>query len=215
MIWLLVVVVNDATVVFGPNWVEAQEQLTLGDLLEQVSGKDFLEFHVGVKTGKDEHSPTHTATLSQPLMTFYSYGDRFVKFVVDSSSKEKTTEPKSAVSVLMRSIYADHLPAKHNPVNNKKQLLFNDICSLLNDKKVGFLPDEVPGIGYRFVQTLTDVLWYIDGHYHKFESRCKHGKVPPIPDIFLSLIREAMAMLVATITGYLKSISPHSCNKRK
>ena len=38
--------------------VEAQEQLTLGDLLEQVSGKDYLELHVGVKTGKDEHSPT-------------------------------------------------------------------------------------------------------------------------------------------------------------
>ena len=40
------------------TWVEAQEQLTLGDLLEQVSGKDYLELHVGVKTGKDEHSPT-------------------------------------------------------------------------------------------------------------------------------------------------------------
>ena len=40
------------------TWVEAQEQLTLGDLLEQVSGKDYLELHVGVKIGKDEHSPT-------------------------------------------------------------------------------------------------------------------------------------------------------------
>ena len=40
------------------TWVEAQEQLTLGDLLEQVSSKDYLELHVGVKTGKDEHSPT-------------------------------------------------------------------------------------------------------------------------------------------------------------
>ena len=42
------------------TWVEAQEQLTLGDLLEQVSGIDYLELHVGVKTGKDEHSPMHT-----------------------------------------------------------------------------------------------------------------------------------------------------------
>lgn len=33
------------------------------------------------------------------------------------------------------------------------------------------------------VQTLTDVLWHIDGQYmyHKSESRHKHGKVPLIP----------------------------------
>ena len=33
---------------FDHTSVEAQEQLTLGDLLEQVSGKDYLELHVGV-----------------------------------------------------------------------------------------------------------------------------------------------------------------------
>ena len=42
--------------------------------------------------------------------------------------------------------------------------------------------DEIEGVGHRFVQVLTDDLWYIDGQYH---SRCKHAKVPLIPNMFL------------------------------
>ena len=33
-IWLLVVVLVGAVVAFGPSWMEAQEQVTLADLLE-------------------------------------------------------------------------------------------------------------------------------------------------------------------------------------
>ncbi len=43
MIWLLVVVVCGIVVVFGPRWIEAHEQITLADLLEQVSGERYLE----------------------------------------------------------------------------------------------------------------------------------------------------------------------------
>ena len=45
--------------------------------------------------------------------------------------------------------------------------------------------DEV-GDSCPFVQMLTDTLWYINGQYHKFGSRCKHAKVPPILDMFAS-----------------------------
>ena len=43
MIWLLVLVVYGALVIFGSGWVEAHEQRTLADLLEQVSGEKYLE----------------------------------------------------------------------------------------------------------------------------------------------------------------------------
>ena len=72
---------------------EAQEHATLADLLELVSGKQYLERHVSVTTSKDEHAPAHTGTLGQPLLTFYAYGDRFVKFVV-------TPEAPPVISVL-------------------------------------------------------------------------------------------------------------------
>ena len=78
---LLVVVLVGAAVAFGPSWTEAQEYVTLADLLEVVIGKQYLERHVSVTTSKDEHAPAHTGTLGQPLLTLYAYGDRF-KFVV-------------------------------------------------------------------------------------------------------------------------------------
>ena len=72
MIWLLLVVVVGAAVVFGPAWTEAEEHITLADLLEQVSSKQYLERSVSVFTAKDEHAPVHAGTLSQPLLTFYT-----------------------------------------------------------------------------------------------------------------------------------------------
>ena len=184
MIWLLVLVVLGLAAIFGPGWVEAQEQITLADLLKQLSGERYLENSVCVKTGKDEHSSMHAATLNQPLFTFYNYGDRFVKFII-TIEERLSSEPRNAFVILMRPKSAEHLPPKHDPIHNNKQLLFNDICSVLLNKRVGFMHDEIEGVGHRFVQVLTDALWCIDGQYHKFESRCKHAKVPPIPNMFL------------------------------
>ena len=75
-----------------------------------------------------------------------------------------------------------HLLHAHDPIINKF-LLYNDIRSVLSEKNVGFMFGEVEGIGSQFLQSLTDTLWYIDGQYHKFESRYKHGMVPSIPEI--------------------------------
>jgi len=72
MIWLLIAVLVGTAVAFGPSWMEAQEHVTLADLLEMVSGKQYLERHVSVTTTKDEHAPAHAGTLGQPLLTFYA-----------------------------------------------------------------------------------------------------------------------------------------------
>ena len=85
---------------------------------------------------------------------------------------------------MMGSQKPTHLPSVHEPVQNNKQLLFNDVRLLLLECDVGFHPDEVDGIGFSFMNAVVDTLWYIDGQYDKFESRHKHGKVPVIPDIF-------------------------------
>ena len=125
----------------------------------------------------------HAASLSQPLSSFYTYGDRFVKFIVVPREKP-ALEPVSALSILMRPKHADNLPSKHNPVHNNKQLLYNDVCTMLADNGVGFMVDEVEGIGCDFVRALSNALWYVDGQYQKFDSRSKHGTVLPIPAMF-------------------------------
>ena len=92
MIWLLVFVICGVAIAFGPGWFEVHEGVTLADLLEQVTGQKYLETGVSVKTAKDEHSPMHAAALSQPLSTFYSYGDRYVKFTVTPQETSRVTE---------------------------------------------------------------------------------------------------------------------------
>lgn len=72
MIWLLIAVLVGAAVAFGPSWTEAEEHVTLADLSEMVSDKQYLERHVSVTTTKDEHAPAHAGTLGQPLLTFYA-----------------------------------------------------------------------------------------------------------------------------------------------
>ena len=51
-------------------------------------------------------------------------------------------------------------------------------------EKFEFEFNELEGIGKQFVQALTDVVWYIDGQYYKFENWYKLGKVPPVPGMF-------------------------------
>ena len=57
-----------------------------------------LERHVSVTTSKDEHDPAHAGTLGQLLLTFYAYGDRFVKFVVTPEARPEK-EPVNAFAI--------------------------------------------------------------------------------------------------------------------
>lgn len=165
MIWLLVLVVCGAVVVFGPGWFEAHEEITLADLLEQVSGEKYLETGVSVKTAKDEHSPMHTATVNQPLSTFYSYGDRYVKFAVVPEEKSTSESTVDAISILMRPKHAKHLPSQHSPVHNNKQLLFNHVCALLIENNVGFTIDEVEGVRrQKDIGKAKTFLKFVDSH---------------------------------------------------
>ena len=70
MIWLLLVVLVGVAVAFVPSWMEVQEHVMLADLLELVSGKQYLERHLSITTSKDEDAPAHAGTLDQPLPTF-------------------------------------------------------------------------------------------------------------------------------------------------
>ena len=87
MIRLLVVVFVGAAVAFDPSWTEALEHITVADLLEVVSGNQYLERHVSETMSEDEHPPAHAGTLGQPLLTLYAYSDHFVKFVVTPEAR--------------------------------------------------------------------------------------------------------------------------------
>ena len=121
-------------------------------------------------------SPGHMASFPQPVASFYSFRDRFVKYILNAAGVGPAEGHRNALTVLMSSGAPTHLPNKYQDVRNNKQLLFNDVVVMLAENKVGFRSDEVEGIGISFTNSLVDTLWYIEGQYKKFKSRKEHGK---------------------------------------
>ena len=52
----------------------------------------------------------------------------------------------------------------------KKDKLFNDLLNLLETKEWEWAPDGIES-GRRFLTTLTNVLWYLDGHHDTLSHR--------------------------------------------
>ena len=100
----------------------------LADVLELISaGQEYLGRVAAVVTAADEHAPGHTASLYQPVGSLYSFGDRFVKFILNTPGVGPAEGPRrNTFSVLMASGAPTHLPNKYQPIQNNKQLLFND-----------------------------------------------------------------------------------------
>jgi len=60
---------------------------------------------------------------------------------------------------------------------NKKDKLYNAVVENLRQCGLQWRSDEVESIGVNFVKSLTEVLWYIDGHHDTFSTRGYH--IPP------------------------------------
>ena len=68
------------------------------------------------------------------------------------------------------------LPVKISPAGRSGGLkaterLYNDLLEYLGHLKVGWSRDCVETIGKRFVSSLRDTLWYLDGQHSKFAER--------------------------------------------
>ena len=57
---------------------------------------------------------------------------------------------------------------------NKKDQLYNDVLSYCEENQIGWIGDEVDSLAITFLRSVTDVLWYIDGHHHVFAGRGVH-----------------------------------------
>ncbi|PYY20207.1 MAG: hypothetical protein DMG62_23830 [Acidobacteria bacterium] len=106
---------------------------------------------------------------------------QFTLNTTESESLEDTRTNINPLERMMENSKRLHLPTKHLFVN-RKDLMFNDLIDLLNQKSVGWIIGIHETIGNSFVNKLIDLLWYIDPHHEKIKARgCT------IPDIFLTL----------------------------
>lgn len=63
------------------------------------------------------------------------------------------------------------LPSDSAIVRSKKVALKRDLLIWLEKKEVGWSHDRVSTFGFKFVQILTDTLWYIDGPHQTLQNR--------------------------------------------
>lgn len=72
----------------------------------------------------------------------------------------------------------DH-PSDRAIERSRKFELKKDILLWLHDKGLGWTHDKVKSVGNEFVAALTDIIWYIDGHFTTLS-----GRACPIPQEF-------------------------------
>ena len=64
------------------------------------------------------------------------------------------------------------VPEAHKNPRNTKEELFNALIKFIETNEFKWTPSEMSAnVGVNTISTLTDVLWYIDGHYEKFAER--------------------------------------------
>ena len=75
-----------------------------------------------------------------------------------------------------------HLPPPPSDIamsRSQKECLKKDILTMLEERGLGWTTFSLPSIGENFVNTLTNTLWYLDGHFRALEGRFCH-----VPDDF-------------------------------
>lgn len=94
----------------------------------------------------------------------------------------------SAFSVLMEGAKVlwnpnkPSLPSEITNIKTRKHQLRNDFLHFMEERKLMWPEKEVSNVGEVLVQSLVDVLWYIDGHHNTFNERS--CKIPPLFEVF-------------------------------
>ena len=68
-------------------------------------------------------------------------------------------------------LYLPGLPSESAMSRSKKDCLKKDIIMLLQEKGLGWTYFNLSTCGENFVSTMTNVLWYLDGHYKALDDR--------------------------------------------
>ena len=80
----------------------------------------------------------------------------------------------SVLDVVMSARTSTNLPEKYETTKNKKFEMKNAVIDWHSKNKVGWEPGSVEGSGWAFVNTVSDVMWDLDGKHESLAARA-HG----------------------------------------
>ncbi|CAG8605100.1 7312_t:CDS:1, partial [Scutellospora calospora] len=95
---------------------------------------------------------------------------KFVLDVAETSIQKSSHQGPNAFDLLMKNSQNTQLPELKKE-NTRRDLLYNDIICLLQNKEVRWKNAMHNTIGKSFIEHLTAALWYIDPHCIKFTAR--------------------------------------------
>ncbi|PKY55858.1 hypothetical protein RhiirA4_475649 [Rhizophagus irregularis] len=94
-----------------------------------------------------------------------------IKFVLEvTEASDQEPQGPNAFDLLMRNSQCVCLPEQKKE-DTRRDLLYNDIIKLLQNKEVGWKSGTHNTLGKSFVERLTAALWYIDPYRTKFTER--------------------------------------------
>lgn len=183
--WFIAAVYKE-TKLLNEDAVEIDSTETFSDLLFEVLGYDIFDQPIVVQVYNEltKNWINVKYGLSANLNLCEKFQPCQVKFILkeqESSEKKDRQNVINGLSKIMEANRIPKLPKERNFVT-RHDLLYNDLIKLLKDDSLGWYGEYYESIGSGFIKALTDLLWYIDPHHEKLNSRsCV------IPEIFLSL----------------------------
>lgn len=175
--------------IVAPILLKIAEQSTFSDLLEKLDPSNTAITSVLIcKNDKFIRSECQEVALQTELAVCRHFSPlepyKFISFIAspeepkESEKSASSNHRPNAFSQLMKNASALSLPAKYNPSArsiNKKEQMFNDILALMQEKGLqGWHADTAQTIGARFVESIVNVLWYLDPHHDKLKERGAH-----------------------------------------
>ena len=120
----------------------------------------------------------------QTVFNFAKVGDivefgKYLKYLIQSPTKrannatQSVSLPRNAFQVLLDSSHLTVvLPNKVTSPHTARDELKSSVIDFLKDNNLGWSAAYVKACGDRFVEILTEALWYLDGHQSTLDARC-------------------------------------------
>ena len=110
-----------------------------------------------------------------------------LRYYVRKEATEPTRQPSvNAFGMMMsaqRQLSAQRFPPSIEQPRNKKDELYNTLLEFLKKEHLCWTPSEVShGVAASSVRTLTDILWFLDGHQPTLRERS--CEIPVVFDQF-------------------------------
>ena len=139
---------------------------------------EFSEYGIECFVGKTREGPFDPIFQSVVICEVVDLFGRFFQFnlcpteLQDTASMTTETENTTTDAFkLMMSKQTEITVPTITETKNKKQIVFNKVCDVISQQKLGWNPSGVGSTGKKCVQVLTDAIWYVDPHVPKLRDR--------------------------------------------